>query len=182
MNEALIFYALKCAHIGALILWLGPSIGAWWVLKVVHRDISYHDRFSHIVHRAFIHMLTLEHIALFVLLGSGVAMALLFQFYTAAWLQWKVGIILLLIVPLEIADIYWGNIRLASFYTSLQRPHSVSTENNTSSQVLIDDEAFRATLNLYHRQITWSAIIILPPSIAAIFFLVIAKPSLPSIF
>ncbi|VUD65045.1 hypothetical protein TDB9533_03465 [Thalassocella blandensis] len=168
MNDATIFYGLKMLHIGALIFWLGPSLGAWWVLRGVRHVYGDNERPSIISHRLFVNILLVEHVAFVALLLSGAAMAIIFQFYSHAWLQWKLLIIVVLLLPLEFADIYWGNVKLARLFKV--------GENSA------EHPEYEKTLHVYHTVLTYSAMVIVPLSILMIFYLVIAKPALPVLF
>ena len=66
---------LKLVHLGALIFWLGPALGAWLVLKAIENENigPVTAKVSHV----FFLMVTLEHVAFIVLLLTGFSMAFL---------------------------------------------------------------------------------------------------------
>lgn len=162
------FIALKILHIGSLIFWLGPSLGAWFILMAVRKQLGEITPATHLAYRVFIKMLILEHVAFVVLIASGISMAILVFGFNQPWLQWKLLIILLLIVPLEILDIWYGNIKLPQIFSRL-------------NEAGYDTKQIR-TLNIYHTFITRIAIVIIPVSVLAIMWLVIAKPHLAKIW
>ena len=116
--DANLFFLLKMTHIAALIFWLGPSLGAWWIVRGFRQRYPDDSEESLLAHRLFITALTLEHVAFVALLLSGIAMVMVFSFHWQPWLQWKIMIIAIFLIPLEAADIYWGNIKLARLLKS----------------------------------------------------------------
>lgn len=163
-----IFVALKILHIGSLVFWLGPSLGAWFILMAMRKQLGEITPATHLAYRVFIKMLILEHVAFVALIVSGIGMAILVFGFTQPWLQWKLLIILLLIVPLEILDIWYGNIKLPQIFSRL-------------NDVGYDTKQTR-TLHIYHVFVTRIAIAIIPVSVLAIVWLVIAKPNLENIW
>lgn len=167
MSDATLYYGFKMLHVGALILWLGPSLGAWWLLRGLRKIYSDYHEVVVLSHKLFVSVLIIEHLAFAVLLISGVVLAITFHFFSHPWLQWKLIIIGLLILPLEILDVYWGNIKLSRVLKS-------GGLNKESS-------SYTSVLSMYHTWLTNSAIIIMPVSVITIFYLVIAKPHLPAL-
>jgi len=82
-------YALvKVLHLGALVFWLGPPLGAWLMLRRAQQTIKDPQQlYQH--YRLFYRLIALEHVALFVLLGSGVWMAVNYSWFESPWLQQK---------------------------------------------------------------------------------------------
>lgn len=158
------FVALKILHIGALIFWLGPSLGAWFVLIMMRKQLGEITPATHLAYRVFIKMLIVEHVAFVALMASGIGMASVVFGFNQPWLQWKLLIILTLIVPLEILDIWYGNIKLPAIFSRL----------NTTGY----DTQQTRTLHIYHTYVTRLAIAAIPVSVLAIMWLVIAKPAL----
>lgn len=158
------FIALKIIHIGALVFWLGPSLGAWLMLGALRKQEGEFSRATHLGYKVFIQMLILEHVAFIFLLASGAGMAALVFGTGQAWLQWKLLIILLAIIPLEIADIWYGNIKLPLIFSQL----------NTQGY----DKLSSTQLHIYHVYVTRLAIAVIPISVLAIMWLVIAKPNI----
>lgn len=163
-----IFVALKILHIGSLVFWLGPSLGAWLILMAMRKQLGEITPATHLAYRVFIKMLILEHVAFVALIASGIGMAILVFGFNHPWLQWKLLIILLLIVPLEILDIWYGNIKLPQIFSHLH-------------EAGYDTKQIR-TLHIYHVYITRIAIAMIPVSVLAIMWLVIAKPTLTNIW
>lgn len=162
------FVALKILHIGSLVFWLGPSLGAWLILMAMRKQLGEITPATHLAYRVFVKMLILEHVAFVALIASGIGMAILVFGFNHPWLQWKLLIILLLIVPLEILDIWYGNIKLPQIFSHLH-------------EAGYDTKQIR-TLHIYHVYITRIAIAIIPVSVLAIMWLVIAKPTLTNIW
>lgn len=160
-----LFFALKILHLGSLIFWLGPSLGAWFVLLATRKHVGEITPAAHLAYRIFIKLLIVEHVAFVALIISGVGMAHLVFGFNQPWLQWKLLIILLFVVPLEVLDIWYGNIKL---------PQIFSRFNEAGY-----DAAQSKTLHIYHVYVTRAAIAIIPLSVLAIMWLVIAKPDLP---
>ncbi len=168
MNSVDWFIGLKILHIGALIFWLGPSLGAWCMLMALRQREGEFTSATHLGYKVFIQMLILEHIAFVCLLASGIAMAALLFGFAQPWLQWKLLIILLVIIPLEIADIWYGNIKLPQIFAQL----------NAQGY----DKLSSARLHIYHVYVTRTAIAVIPVSVLAIMWLVIAKPHIISLW
>lgn len=164
MTPVDIFIALKILHIGSLIFWLGPSLGAWFILMAMRKQLGEITPATHLAYRIFIKMLILEHVAFVALIASGIGMAILVFGFNQPWLQWKLLIILFLIVPLEILDIWYGNIRLPQIFLRL-------------NEAGYDVKQTR-TLHIYHIYVTRIAIAVIPFSVLVIMWLVIAKPQL----
>ena len=158
------FVALKILHIGSLIFWLGPSLGAWLVLMALRKHQGEFTQATHLGYKIFIKMLIVEHVAFVALLISGIGMAALLFGFNQPWLQWKLLIIALVIIPLEIADIWYGNIKLPKIFSQL---NSQGYDPQSAKQ-----------LHIYHTYITLIAIAAIPISVLAIMWLVIAKPPL----
>lgn len=161
MSEITIFYCLKIFHIGALIFWLGPSIGGWWILRGLRKHIADDEPLGILSHKLFIHLLILEHIAFAVLLATGISMAILFGFFQQVWLHWKLLLIVIFVLPLEVMDIYLGNFKLARALNPQKAEHS----------------RYAFYLKKYHNNLTLYALIVLPVVVLLIFWLVITKPS-----
>jgi uncharacterized membrane protein len=103
---------LKVVHIGALVLWIGPTLGAWWMLRLASHRFGEPGMVSQYLYQAFLDMLCLEHGACAALLLSGAAMAWLHGWFGQPWLQVKLLLVLSLVVPLEVVDIWLGHVRL----------------------------------------------------------------------
>lgn len=159
-----IFVVLKILHIGSLIFWLGPSLGAWFVLLALRKHAGEITPATHLAYRIFIKTLILEHVAFVALIASGIGMACLVFGFNQPWLQWKLLIILFLIVPLEILDIWYGNIKLPQIFLRFNDAGYDTTQTKT--------------LHIYHAYVTRTAIAVIPISVLAIMWLVIAKPNM----
>jgi uncharacterized membrane protein len=163
-----LFFSLKLIHISALIFWLGPSLGAWFVLLAMRKQQGEFTTATHLAYRIFIKMLILEHIAFVVLLATGISMIACLYDHPASWLQWKLLIVVVVIIPLEIADIWYGNIKLPQIFSHFN-------EAGYDAQQI-------KTLHIYHQYVTRAAIAIIPISVLTIMWLVIAKPNMMALW
>lgn len=168
MNLIDLFFSLKLMHLGALIFWLGPSLGAWFVLQAIRKQLGEFTPASQLAYRIFIKMLILEHIAFIALLATGIGMISCLYNHPAPWLQWKLLIVAVVIVPLEIIDIWYGNIKLPVIFSKL-------------NEAGYDTRQLK-TLQIYHRYVTGAAIAIIPISVLMIMWLVIAKPNMMALW
>ena len=154
---------LKLVHIGALVLWLGPALGAWIVLKAVEREEV--NSVTAKVNRAFFAMITLEHIAFFVLLATGLYMAMMAGWFATTWVHQKLLIIGLIIIPLEVVDIVLGNWLAAKASRNLYNGQKLSRRE-------------QRWLVIYHGPFTKLAIVIIPLSVILIMYLAVSKSPL----
>ncbi|GAB1255607.1 hypothetical protein NBRC116494_01090 [Aurantivibrio plasticivorans] len=159
----MIEYALiKTVHIGALILWLGPALGAWLVLRAIDQDNLTTDTTARGVVRIFYSTVVLEHIAFLVLIGSGTLLALNFDFWGSEWLQQKLLILLIAIIPLEIIDIYLGN------WVAMKASSKIANNIDPTSWE-------KKGLSIYHGIFTKIALSIIPVAVTGIIFLAAGK-------
>ncbi|NRF28138.1 DUF2269 domain-containing protein [Vibrio coralliilyticus] len=154
---------LKLIHIGALVFWLGPSLGAWLAFRaIVNMPIS---ESTSRVNRLFYIMVTVEHIAFVGLLITGLMMALQIGWLQAPWLQQKLFIVLLIVVPIEIVDILLGNWLAAK-----------SDQKKYAGEEMSSAE--KRWLYLYHGPFTKLAMFTIPLSALTIMFLAVSKISI----
>lgn len=93
-------------HILGAILWLGPSLGAWIIYLHAKRQVGELRVFEW-----FEIVLILEHIGLVLLIGSGAYLFLNSGYLELPrWLEWKFYLIVFLILPFEILDIYFAHL------------------------------------------------------------------------
>jgi hypothetical protein len=138
------FVGLKILHLGALIFWLGPSLGAWFILMATRKHIGELTPATHLAYKIFIKMLIVEHVAFVALLVSGLGMASMVYGFNQPWLQWKLLIILLFIVPLEILDIWYGNIKLPQIFRALIKPAMIHSKLKCSMSIIAMSHALRS--------------------------------------
>ena len=162
MNE---YAILKLIHIGAFVFWLGPPLGAWLVFKAVEKDTDINKAVVAKVSKVFFWTVLLEHIAFFALLVTGSTLAYHYNWFGSEWLTQKLYIIFLIIVPLEIIDIIWGN-WLAS----------KASRDLYSGKILKPWQ--QQALNLYHGLFTKFALIIIPVTVLMVMYLAIGKSGL----
>ncbi|MDO3387166.1 hypothetical protein QWI17_15065 [Gilvimarinus sp. SDUM040013] len=159
MNE---YTLVKLVHLGALIFWLGPALGAWFVFKAVEDSEYLAGSAGHKVSRVFFYTIVLEHIAFAVLLATGFYMALDYGWLGAEWLSQKLTIVMLVIVPLEVVDVVLGNWLANS-----------ATKKLYAGAVLKPWE--QVGLRLYHGAFTKLALLIMPLAVIAVMYLAIGK-------
>lgn len=168
MNSVEAYVGLKIIHLSALIFWLGPSLGGWLLLMLLRKREGEFNSATQLGYRLFIKLLLLEHVAFAALLGTGLTLAWNFFGFQQSWLQWKLLLIITLIIPLEIFDIWYGNVKLPRIFAS---PTLTGYTQAQSRQ-----------LHIYHRYITGAAIAIIPLTLLAIMYLVVAKPALSQLW
>lgn len=109
-------------HLAGVILWIGPTVAGWHFLVLARRrsieegvEVSSLEAW---VQERFVWLVNLEHLGFVLMVGGGLARAwsigldspvLLWQ---VPWLRAKVLLVLLLFVPIEIADVWITNIVL----------------------------------------------------------------------
>ena len=103
-------------HIAAMVFWLGPSLGAWMVLRagekrmLINNDIAW-------VWRSFLKLMWWEHGAFIALLISGVGLISTIGYpLSTPWLKWKLILVAGILVPIEIIDSYFAHYRLPKIY------------------------------------------------------------------
>lgn len=156
---------LKLVHLGALVFWLGPALGAWMVLTYAQRARTLDSEALAAISRVFFFTLIIEHVAFIALICSGLLMAMTFGYFEAPWLQQKLWIVCGVLVPLELVDIVLGNFMASSASRRLYGGKPVT-----------DGE--KRCLDLYHGTFTKIAIVIVPVSVVVIMYLAISKSGL----
>lgn len=156
---------LKVIHIGSLIMWIGPALGSWLVLRYFQQHQGEMSSGTSLVYKVFFLTLTLEHLALCTLFVSGAWMAFGYGWTDMPWLQNKLWLVLLLIVPLEIVDIWLGNWKVQQ----LIKQRALGVELTSKQQGLIQ---------FYHKGFTHLALLTLPVTVLAIMWLAVSKQPL----
>jgi len=154
----------KFLHLGGLILWLGPSGGAWLLLQLAKRRLDPQGAEYQSLYRDFLPFFWVEHFGLAMLLGSGIFLLSLYGFPALewTWLRAKLMLVLFVIVPIEILDIWFGHIRLPRWFSSDRS----STDEKTGSDV------YKA----YERKFVPISLPILLIAVVLILWLVSARP------
>jgi hypothetical protein len=156
---------LKVIHIGSLIMWLGPALGPWLVLRYVQQQQGEMSSATSLVYKVFFLTLTLEHLAFCLLLISGTWMAFGYGWIDMPWLQNKLWLVLLLIIPLEIVDIWLGNWKVQQ----LIKQRALGMELTNKQQGFIQ---------FYHKGFTQLALLTLPVTVLVIMWLAVSKQPL----
>lgn len=156
---------LKVMHIGAFMLWLGPALGSWLVLRYMQQQQGETSPATGLVYRVFFLTLTLEHIAFVTLLLTGSLMAYQAGWFYTPWLQQKLWLVLLVIVPLEIVDIWLGNWQAKRIVELRSLGHPLSARQEQ-------------LLHFYHQGFTKLALFVMPATILLIMWLAVSKQPL----
>ncbi|MFY8274703.1 DUF2269 domain-containing protein [Pseudoalteromonas sp. SSDWG2] len=154
---------LKVAHIGALILWLGPALGAWIAYKTIDKEPV--SSVTQRLNAVFYAMVTLEHLAFAVLITSGLAMAMLGNWFDTQWLTQKLWLVLVIIIPLEIVDVVLGNWLAAK---AAKKQYQGLPLNSSEQSILL----------IYHGPFTKLAIALIPLSVLLVMYLAVSKQAL----
>lgn len=153
---------LKLIHIGALVFWVGPPLGAWLVLKAVEDGSYQPNTLTERVSRIFYLTIILEHVAFITLVSTGFLLALEFGFLGAEWLTQKILLVCLVVIPLEILDILLGNWIASSASKKLYAGKPLKHWEQKG-------------LDIYHGIFTKAALIIIPLSVLLIMYLATSK-------
>ena len=158
---------IKLVHLGAFLFWLGPPLGAWLVWRSVEGGYSWLDCGKS--KQSFFLTLILEHVAFIALLVSGFFMAVKYDLLGAVWLAQKLHIVILLVVPLEVVDIFLGNWVASRASTKLY-----------SGKVLKSWE--RRGLEIYHGVFTKTALVVIPIAVLLIMYLATGKVGFGTVY
>jgi len=162
---------LLLIHLVAAIGWLGPALGAWsYVLQRQlkrHREEAQWDRFDDWILVEFTRVLQLEHFSFVLLITSGIALAHasgylsngLFAGTSPWWLDTKILVVALIIVPFELFDTFIA--------------HWVIPERLARREE--DPEAFAAALR-WHDLIVRLGSLVLGLAIPTVLYLVCLRP------
>ena len=156
---------LKLLHLTSLIFCLGPTLAAWWMLRLGNRQFGEPGFASQYLYLLFFKLVQVEHLAFASLLGSGIGMALLTQGLAQHWLVLKLTLLSVIVLPIEILDIWFGNIQLPRLF---KQRHPVRPYSRQEQQLL----------GMYHQRLVPIALVVLPPTLLVIFWLAISKPAL----
>ena len=163
MHAEPFYFIVKLIHIGSLIAWLGPTLGAWWMLRLANYQFGEPSMISQFLYVSFLHLLRIEHIAFMLLILSGAGMVWLNPAPPPPWLWFKLGLLLMIILPVEIFDIWFSHYKLPSVF-ALRHPSRPYNKQET------------ALLHVYHRRFVPLALLLLPPTLLSMFWLAIYKP------
>ncbi len=159
------FIYLKAIHIASLIFWLGPTLGAWWLLRTTTHRFGEPSLTSQFLYQMFLKVAGIEHLALITLLASGALMAVLTDSFTQSWLIMKLLLVVMIVLPLEVIDIWYCHYKLPALF-----------HNRHPSRPYAQQE--KQVLNTYHYRFVPFALVCIPLTVMSIFWLVIGKPVL----
>ncbi|MCB1323388.1 MAG: hypothetical protein KDK34_24225 [Leptospiraceae bacterium] len=170
------FWFFKLMHLGGIIMWIGPPLGAYWMYLRSFRRTSGNGQSNQLetiverrVRGAFIGILLVEHIgfALLLLGMLGMLWAGDWVHLKLSWVQWKLCIVVAIFFPLEFFDIWWGQIAPQRAMRNDPGP-GIGTE-------------LRRILNRYDLFVKISIPFLIPAWIV-IFYLAVARPAWPPIW
>ncbi len=129
------YLIIKFFHVIFVMLWAGSAIGAFWFVLVARKErMDSGNENEELIRRDdwvrhhFNHVLKIEHIAFPLVIATGLAMVFLANWdMGTGWLFWKLGIVVLIIIPMEIIDTW-----LSHFYvppTISNKQHSMTAYN-----------------------------------------------------
>jgi hypothetical protein len=154
--------AIKLVHIGALVFWIGPTLGGWWMLRVANHRFGEPGMVSQHLYQAFLRLLWVEHLAFAALLASGVLLAWRHGWFGQPWLNVKLLLVLAVVLPLELLDIWLGHVCLPRLFRHRHpsRPYAAWET---------------AMLERYHGRLTRVALWLMPPAVTGIIWLAVGK-------
>lgn len=161
------YLIVKFFHVVSVMLWAGSAIGAFWFVFVARKErLNSGNKDEELVRRDdwvrhhFNNILKIEHIAFPLVIATGLGMILLADWdISSGWLFWKLGIVVLIIIPMEIIDTW-----LSHFYVP-------PTINNKNDSITAYNKAIVVQENFLKIATPTVAI-----TIPAIMFMAITKP------
>ncbi|KPJ95906.1 MAG: hypothetical protein AMJ55_02905 [Gammaproteobacteria bacterium SG8_15] len=164
MDETFWFSFIKLLHISGLILWLGPSGGAWLLVQLSKRRLDQQSVEFNELYRDFVKFFWIEHLGLVLLLGSGILLLSIYGFAALdwAWIQLKIALVVFILLPIEAVDIWFGHVRLPGQFSTRQE---ITAETTKMKPV-----------RLYERRFVPISLPILLVTIVVIMWLAIDKP------
>lgn len=154
--------ALKLIHIGALMFWIGPALGGWWMLRLANHRFGEPGMVSQFFYQAFLRLLWVEHVAFVCLLASGGALAAVQGWFGQSWLTAKLVVVVCIIVPMEATDIWLGHVRLPALFRQRHPSRPYSREES-------------GLLAFYHGRFTGLALWTMPAAVTAVLWLAVSK-------
>ncbi len=153
---------LKLIHLGSIILWLGPALGSWLVLRYSQKKTGELSDTTKLIYKVFFFTITVEHIAFVSLLSFGFLLAHTYNLLGLQWLQYKLAIVILIIIPLEVIDVWLGNWKI----------QKIINKRNLYLKLTSREQFY---IKFYHTTFTNIALLTIPTSVLAIMWLAISK-------
>ncbi len=160
------FAIIKVVHLGALVVWLGPSGGVWLVLMQARRETGEPSQVTHYLYKGFLRILWLEHLGFVAVLATGLVMLHMYGSGAMAnhWIRLKLAVVVFVILPIEITDLWFSHRALPGVFAA--RRAEVPYEGGE-----------RRLLDIYHRRFTPVALPLLLTAIVVVMWLAVAKPA-----
>ncbi len=157
-----LFFPCKLLHLIGLIVWIGPSLGGFWML--LRAEKTGDEKLEIWVRRRFEQLVNVEHVGLLLLLVGGIGMVWATEWgpLKQGWFQWKLGIIIGVILPLEVADVTMVNFVVGRALREIQEGCGYTTRYL---------EAVRS-----YKRFVMASVVLLAVALPAIFWLAIWKP------
>lgn len=164
MDETFWFSFIKLLHISGLILWLGPSGGAWLLVQLSKRRLDQQSVEFNELYRDFVKFFWIEHLGLVLLLGSGISLLSMYGVAALdwAWIRLKIALVVFILLPIEAVDIWFGHVRLPGQFSSRQEITAEATNMKS--------------VRLYERTFVPISLPVLLVTVVVIMWLAIAKP------
>ena len=126
-------------HVAAFLFWAGPAMGASWFVYAAawgrrkHADDAELLRREHWVRRQFNRVVALEHLAFAALIVTGLMLAQAADWAYAgqAWWRWKLALVCLIFVPMELLDL-----ALSAWFGRAMKPRADDTDTTDETNVV----------------------------------------------
>ena len=127
---------IRFVHVAAFVGWAGPAMGASWFVYAAAWDRGKHPGDEELtrrelwVRRQFNRVVALEHLSFAALVVTGLMLAEAADWAYAgqSWLQWKLALVFLIFIPMELADVV-----LSAWFQRVMKPGVEEAEGAAGS-------------------------------------------------